>query len=95
MYVGAIGASLSDKLLENGLLRIQKVAEARQAPPAPASPQAVPTETARAEANASVFMLALMKPTLDGIYVVNAVGVKAGGSIKSISSAQNWSMWGF
>ena len=81
---------VNDTLLLNGHLRVVKTAEARQLPPAPASPQAVPTETARAQANSSVFMLQMMQPSFDSIYKVGATAVKTSGGIKSISSTHNW-----
>jgi hypothetical protein len=92
MYVGAIDATAA-KIFEIGISRMRRLTTEKELPPPPASAQA--TETARAQANSSVFMLQLMKPTLDGIFIVSSTGVKVSGPLKAVSSAQSWNLWGF
>src|SRR5262245_16250949 len=62
---------------------------------APASPQAVPVETARAEVNAASLLTGMMAPTPDGIYTIGAVSVKGSNAIKPIAKTENWGSWGF
>ena len=63
--------------------------------PAPASALAVPIETARAQVNASFFMIAMMRPTSDGIFVVGSVSVRPVSQVKGIAAIQPMSSWRF